>query len=331
MKHINHDLFPKCTFGENVNIYGDDIVIKDGCSFGNNVEISANNIYIGFDCVIQDNTKIKALKDEMEFCYLGDNTFIGFNTQILVPYFQMDDYSQVHNHGLLSGYQPLKIGYNCWIGQNVILNSFEKLTIGNNVRMGGCQIWTHVASGELLEGCTFFGSKPVIIEDNVWLMGFGHTVTPGTILRKNSIIMPGSVVTKSTEPYHVYSGIPAINITSKLKGWRNLDIDKKWDLLRGFINEFTEQYPQYKNKLICTEAETEIYEMLLKITVSEPLLIFVKQVNDFSVLSNLKHTWFDLNTKQYKKNRTEIEINWIKFSVGYMARFIPFNKPLLQN
>jgi len=137
MKKIITTDFSDCQFGKNVEIIGENVVIKSGCRIGDNVKISAKNIEIGYDSVIEDNVKVRSIGKESSDFILGDNVFIGHNTQILVPFFRMLDYSQLYNNGLLSGYKPLKIGYNCWIGQNAILNSYEELTIGNNVRMGG--------------------------------------------------------------------------------------------------------------------------------------------------------------------------------------------------
>jgi acetyltransferase-like isoleucine patch superfamily enzyme len=301
--------------------------MSDGVRIGNNVSIHAEKVEIGLNSIIENNTTIRSLGNIMDNCKLGDNCLIGFFNQILVPEFTMLDYSKLHNSGLCSGYKPLKIGYNCWIGQHAILNSYEELTIGNNVRMGGCQIWTHVASGELLEGCKFFDSSPVVIEDNVWLMGFGQMVTPGTILRRNSIIMSGSVVTKSTEPYHIYSGIPAIDITNKLNGWKQMSLNDKFNLLSDFIDEFFNQHPEYKERIFLLKNEADIDSMKDIFIKAPTKLIFVKRVKNFQKIDDKFNTFFDLNTKRYIKRSSKIEIDWMKFCVGYRARFIPLNLP----
>ena len=47
---------------------------------------------------------------------------------------------------------------------------------------------------------------------------------------------------------------------------------------------------------------------------------------------NTKNSIFDLNTKRYIKTRSKIEIDWIKFTVGFRVRFIPWeNKNQVNN
>jgi galactoside O-acetyltransferase len=51
-------------------------------------------------------------------------------------------------------------------------------------------------------------SDNIIIEDDVWI-GANSIILKGLTLGKGSIIAAGSVVTKSTKPFHVYGGNPA--------------------------------------------------------------------------------------------------------------------------
>ena len=48
----------------------------------------------------------------------------------------------------------------------------------------------------------------LIIEDDVWI-GANSIILKGVRLGKGSIIAAGSVVTKSTKPFHIYGGNPA--------------------------------------------------------------------------------------------------------------------------
>ena len=128
MKEVDLTNFGNVTFGTNVKIKAKSFSIGDGTYLGDNVSIEAENVSIGSDCVIEMGTKIKGIGQVMNTFVLGDNCFIGHSNQILSPHFEMKDYSQLHNSCLCSGYKPLKIGFNCWIGQGAILNSFESLT-----------------------------------------------------------------------------------------------------------------------------------------------------------------------------------------------------------
>ncbi|MBL4677498.1 MAG: hypothetical protein JKY70_15040 [Mucilaginibacter sp.] len=52
------------------------------------------------------------------------------------------------------------------------------------------------------------GTKPVIIEDNVWI-GETVSVLPGVTIGKGSIIGASAVVTKNIPPYSIAVGNPA--------------------------------------------------------------------------------------------------------------------------
>ena len=309
--------------GANVFVECDEFIAEGDFYIEDNVRISAKRIYLGNNSKIEKDTKICGLSGDMESFYMGDESLIGFNSQVMVSEFSMGDYSRIFSASLCSGYKPMTIGHNCWIGQSSILNSADTLTIGNNVRMGSVQIWTHVASGELLEGCRFYSVKPVTIEDNVWLMGFGHTVSPGVTIKRNTIVMSGSVVSKSTEEFHVYSGVPAVDITDKLKGWDTPTPDEKFEMLKKFVGEFLEANPQYTGRVFCPGDAEKLNEAISN---TGPVLVFLKQIDGRERFENYPHTFFDLHTKHYTKKRTTIEVDWMKFSIGYRARFIPYDE-----
>jgi acetyltransferase-like isoleucine patch superfamily enzyme len=236
----------------------------------------------------------------------------------------MGDYSQLHNRCLTSGYKEVSIGHNCWVGQNSILNSTERLTLGNNVRIGTqSQLWTHVASGELLEGCTLFGEKPLTLEDNVWVVG-GAVLSPGLTLRRNSIVMTGSVLTKSTEPYHVYAGMPALDVTEKLSVWKPTDIEEKLRLIAEFVSTFVREQPRFGDYVRILDLRTKEGQKELESRAHDrdTVLIVDRLPSDF-VLPSDGASIFDLTSKYYSKRRTEVEKQWIRFTVGYRARFVP--------
>ena len=325
-KKINISKYPEIQHGKNVNISCKEIEFAGRCFIGDNVLIEADKISIGCEAIIEANTIIKAIKGTMNEFFIGDCSLISSNCRILVPYFKMLDYSQLHNYCLVSGYKPIQIGHNCWIGQQSILNCTENLAINNNVRIGThSQLWTHVASGELLEGCTLFGEHPLTLEDNVWLVG-GVIVSPGLVLKRNSIVMTGSVVTKSTEAFNTYAGIPAANITHKLRCWKKLRLDQKFDTLKSFINEFLEVFPRYLDHILVWESyNSRDLEKIRRISKKKGFLLFLKKVKNWDDFKKTGITVFDLSSKKYIKQKSEVEIQWMKFSVGYRARFIPRN------
>jgi acetyltransferase-like isoleucine patch superfamily enzyme len=320
MKQVNLTSFKTCSFGSNVSIKSDIITICGGARIGDNVSIEAKEVFIGYDAVIEKGTEVRGLKQPMRTFKIGDNTLIGFNNQILVPHFEMLDYSQLHNSGLNSGYESLTIGYNCWIGQATILNATERLQIGNNVRIGTqSQLWTHVASGELLEGCTLYGARPLVLKDNVWIVG-GAIISPGLVLGENTIIMTGAVLTKNTPPFSTFAGIPARNVTTKLCFWKKLSVDDKFAMINQFVSDFVEEYPQYRDYVyIRSEISNEERRRLGK-----DHLVIVKKAEEMRQMREYPCSVFDVSSKRYMKKRSQIEVDWIKFTIGYRVRFLPF-------
>jgi serine acetyltransferase len=156
-------------------------------------------------------------------------------------------------------------------------------------------------------------------------MGFGQLVTPGVTLRKGSVIMAGSVVTKSTEEYRTYSGTPAKDVSDKLPAWRVMGLNDKVELMKKFINEFVTQHEKYKQDihLLDSNATNFTDEMARIVAKSECQIIIVNTINLFNY--NSHHSVFDLSTKKYLKKLSQIEIDFMKFNLGYRARFIPFN------
>ena len=322
MKKLILSDYSSANIGNNVEISCEEFLCTGSFTVGDKVVMRAKKIMLGNNAKVDADVTIRGLREEMDEFSMGDESLIGFKTQVLVPSFSIGDYSQIFNSSLVSGYKPVTIGHNCWIGQGAILNSAETLRLGNNVRMGGSQIWTHVASGELLEGSNFYNEQPVTIEDDVWLMGFGHTIVPGVTLKKKSVIMAGSVVTRSTEENKTYSGIPAIDVSDKLPAWQPLSLDQKFEKLKQFTEEFVAECPKYKRRVFCfDDVSDDQVDMVIAST--EPVLIFFKQA-DLNDYHQSPHTIFDLATKSYTKRRTDIEVDWVKFAVGFRARFIPF-------
>ena len=108
----------------------------------------------------------------------------------------------------------ISIGDNTWIGEGVWLDSLENITIGANacVSQGaylctGNHDWTDPAFGYTL--------RPIVVEDGAWV-GARATVLPGVTVADHSIVAAGSVVSKSTEPYMIYSGNPAVAVKRRV-------------------------------------------------------------------------------------------------------------------
>lgn len=110
----------------------------------------------------------------------------------------------------------VSIGSNCQVNENTRL---DNVLIGNHVMIAReCIVLGKMHENSSAElPMSEQGVKPVqptIIEDDVWL-GLRVIVMPGVTIRKGCIVAAGAVLTKDTEPYGVYAGVPAKRIKNR--------------------------------------------------------------------------------------------------------------------
>jgi|GEM_PF-389470 len=305
------------TIGDNFHFKGRKLVLASRSRVADDVKINVEEFELGYKSSIERNCAFSAVRGQGKSVNIGDYTFIGYDSQIMIPELTIGDYCAVHNHLLLNGYAPCRIGHNGYVGQHSVLNASEKLTIGNNVRLAlNGYIWTHVESGELLEGCNFYGQAPVTIEDNVWLTGCNISISPGVTMANGSIILHGSVVTKSTEPRHCYSGVPARDVTDKLKPYREVTLNEKFEMLKEYAEEFYQAHPEYRGRIVFVNSFPDIID-----DTDEPSFIIARQGEAKNYGGRV--SGFSLETKKYTKKRTELEEAYLRFHLGCRARFIP--------
>jgi len=307
--------------GDHVVLRGSEIVIEAGARIDHHVTVDAARIRIGRNAVMEHGTQARAIGGRADEFTLGDCSFLGFEQNILVPILTLGDYTAIHNRCLISGYEPCTVGHNCWIGQDTILNATKRLTLGNGVRIGtGSRLWTHVASGELLEGCTMYGEWPLVLEDDVWIVG-GGIVSPNLTVARGTVLMTGAVLTKSTEPRHVYAGVPARDVTDKLRVYQDVTSDDKRAMMLGFLHEFhTATANRWRDCVQCVET-ADAGRALQPDDCSARVVI---QVHGECVDLGPRTSVFSLATKRYTKRGTELEECFIRFHVGYRARFVPW-------
>tara|TARA_R110001606_G_scaffold24223_3_gene80437 strand:- start:15722 stop:16588 length:867 start_codon:yes stop_codon:yes gene_type:complete len=248
------------------------------------------------------------------FASIGDNNIINDNTRILIyGKLMIGDWNVFHNDMLIMAEDNLTIGHNCWFGQNTILDGAGGLEIGNGVRVGMySQIWTHIASGEQIEGCIFYSKRKTVIKDNVWLVG-SCVVGSGVVLGERSTILINSVVTKDTLTDKVYSGSPA-RIMEKLSVYLPKNVEEKFEMLKNWIQEFVDV--NSKNY----QLEVQGNELLLRNLDNDENVIFTKselKIADKSI------SVFYLVDKTFNKINSLTERTIYKFLYGNKARFLP--------
>jgi len=325
---------------EHLDIGGGSI-IKSGC------RIRCRSLKLGRDVVMESGINVSSFKGQQaDTVVIGDNCFIGKDVNFSLPVLEIGDYVTIHKSVGMFGEKPGVIGHNTWIGERAILNTCGFLYLGNNVGIGaGSHVWTHVGQGELLEGCLLWGDRPVILEEDTWLVDGQITISPGVVLRKKSCILPGSVVTKDTLQAHAYSGIPAKDITDKVPVYRDVSPSEKYTLMYRFLMEFMTSLEGQRDVTATTYGEDGTVFvikglgsiLLVRDWCNKAASDIRANVTPMAVvcLENKTATVdqavsvFDMKSKQYVKNRSEIEVEFMKFMKGYRARFVPSEKPFI--
>ena len=126
----------------------------------------------------------------------------------------------VHNlGGRISGDSVISCPENIYIGKNSYVNGGHlrasknnKIFIGDNCLISyNVNIRTDMHNYINKNVCiNQQGHRyaDIVIEDDVWI-GFGAQIMPGCTIKKGCVIGAGAIVTKSTEEYGVYVGVPA--------------------------------------------------------------------------------------------------------------------------
>jgi acetyltransferase-like isoleucine patch superfamily enzyme len=261
--------------------------------------INARQLFIGKGVVIEKDVLITGRNGPAEIVMLGDFCYIGRHTRIIVPEFRLGDYSKLHAFSYANGENPLRIGRNCWIGGNSVLDSMGGLDIDDNVGIGAhSQIWSHIQFGDIIEGCRFFSKKYMKIESDAWFVG--HCIVSPVEVGKKSMAFAGSVITKDMLPNRVYAGVPAVDITDKVgPQFEERSIEEKTRSLQSLIDAFVSENVQFKDQLMAIQSPLEIKEGV---------------------------TCFNLSDRTYTKLYTLAEINFLRCHVP-LIKFIPKDEP----
>jgi putative colanic acid biosynthesis acetyltransferase WcaF len=108
----------------------------------------------------------------------------------------------------------VEIGDYSWIGDDNVLYSLGKISIGKNVALAH-KVYLNTGGHEYKKSTFDIFSKPVVVEDECWLTNDVY-VAPGVTIGKGSIIAARSSVLKSMPSGKVCVGTPAIAIKDRI-------------------------------------------------------------------------------------------------------------------
>jgi acetyltransferase-like isoleucine patch superfamily enzyme len=228
----------------------------------------------------------KNVRIDVDNLEIGDGVFIGDNVVITGPKISIGDYTMIRENTQILSKSECKIGMCCWIGQGVILDATDNLTIGNGVGIGAhSQLWTHIKFGDTLQGCRWSSSKAMVVEDDVWFVG--HCLVSPVHVAAGSMAMLGSVVTQDMKANRIYAGVPAKDITNKV-GPQFID------------NTLDEKYSMLVEKLAAFSKEnTEGAE--------------IQVVKDWPLNMCKDVSYFNVSNRQYTKRLSDREMDFMLF------------------
>lgn len=225
------------------------------------------------------------------------------------------DWTSLHDQCLVLCGEHVTIGAHGWFGQNCVIDGSGGITIGRGVRVGMySQLWSHVASGEQIEGCTLFGQRPVTIEDDVWLVG-SCIVASGVTLGRRTVALIGSNITKSWPAGSVIAGTPAA-IKPGLSFYKDVSLDEKWAMLKAWVEAAATEI----GITVHTAAPNSLW---VRDSASPHQVVFVRDAEQASLLraSRADLTVCCVEDKSYNKQLNATEQRVLKFLCGNKARF----------
>jgi len=267
----------------------------------NNILILTKKYKFGSNIFIGERTKILNHDGSpMETIFIGDNVQIHHDSTIMVPSFSVLDYTKINNYFYAYGKNGLSIGYNCWLGGMVVVDTLGGMIIKNNVCIAShSQIYSHAKYGDTLFGCRINSEKKVILSDDVWISP-NCSITMAS-MAKRSMLLAGCVLTKDTIENHIYAGVPAIDIVNKTgtQFKKNINLEEIYLRLKKYLNEFYNLNPNFKTNY-------------LKVCLTKPDK-FKENV-----------TYFVVTDRKYTKNLSEVEIAFMNFLLPEKGKFIPY-------
>lgn len=116
--------------------------------------------------------------------------------------------STLHMYARFYELKNISIGEDTIIGEKVVLDGRDKLTIGNHVDIAS-EVMIYNSQHDMnAEDFAEHVDAPVVIEDYVFI-GPRAIILPGVTIGEGAIVAAGAVVTKDIPPYAIAGGVPA--------------------------------------------------------------------------------------------------------------------------
>ena len=174
-------------------------------------------------------------------------------------------------------------------------------------------------------------SAPVVIEDDCWIVGSYNVVAPGLHLGKRSIVLTGSMVSRSVLEEQVVAGAPARPLSRNQPVYVQRTLEEKLAMMADFLDEFAAaqglvlkrtdgvwHFPRQEAVFwVGRRPEQCAGGLVLGIVcqASEP--------------PRSGEGLIDLSRRCYHPTRHPLEIRLMRFLKSYRARFVPADQPVV--
>lgn len=118
--------------------------------------------------------------------------------------------STIHTGARFYDPRNITIGEDSIIGEGVVLDGRDRLSIGNHVDIA-TEVMIYNSQHDIHSEDFTAIKAPVIIEDYVFI-GPRAIIQPGVTIKKGAVIAAGAVVTKDVEGGNIVGGVPAKEI-----------------------------------------------------------------------------------------------------------------------
>lgn len=295
-----------------------------------NVVIQARKVLIKKDAVLSD-CKLFAPDGEViigEGVTIKERSILSAFKGIRIGNGTIID-RDVYVGGMQSEKSMLKIGNDCVVLYRSFLNTTRRITIGDNVGIGGyCKVFTHGAWPNALNGGPF-SFADVEIQDGAW-MAWGVMVVPGVTIMRRSIVGAGSVVTKDVPGGAIVAGAPA-KIIGRHKALQPRQKDKVMREILEDFGSYAAGFLKAKNRLkqdkdgsvaIEFEENTLYYAPSLK-AMHQPATGRILVSYKISASAKKQHPeWIELDTLQCKV-KSKAATDFVSFVKRYGIKLKP--------
>ena len=107
----------------------------------------------------------------------------------------------------------LEIGDNVWLGERTVLHNIEHIYIGSNTALGH-EVFITSGGHDVRSRLFSYKNQEVHVGDQVWI-GSRATILAGVQIGQGTVVAAGSVVTKPTEAWSIYGGVPARKLRAR--------------------------------------------------------------------------------------------------------------------